>query len=30
MLVTSESVAREESVMQGHSAMLTDSSHCKV
>lgn len=29
MLVTSERDAREESVMQGHSAMLKDSSHCK-
>ena len=30
MLVTSERDAREESVMQGHSAMLKDSSHRKL
>lgn len=30
MLKTSESKANEESVMQGHSVMLRDSSHLKL
>ena len=30
MLKTSESEAKEESVMQGHSVMLRDSSHLKL